>query len=170
LNPRPPAYEMKNRNVRRISCSALQDIRRRVRTGFSIDQIFYHDRISAYSWELGRTAHETGDCNHAVTRKSAAPAFVRFWGTADNGGIWPTMVCPLMTQSGRTSLTVYVATGPRSGNVFYFRFVPTGRWGTGLFRPLVAGFEDGSRLFWIFGHCYISGFSCPPGGLEGVPS
>jgi len=27
-------------------------------------------------------------------------AFVRFWGTADNGGFWPAMVCPLMTQSG----------------------------------------------------------------------
>ena len=98
LNPRPPAYEMKNRNVRRIGCSALQDIRRHVRTGFSIDQIFCHDRISAYSWELGRTAHETGDCNHAVTRKSAAPAFVRFRTIADNGGFWPAMVCPLLTH------------------------------------------------------------------------
>jgi hypothetical protein len=29
-----------------------------------------------------------------------APAFVRYWATADNGGFWPAMVCPLMTQSG----------------------------------------------------------------------
>ena len=33
----------------------------------------------------------------------AAPAFVRFWGTADNGGFWPAMVCPLVTQSGHSS-------------------------------------------------------------------
>jgi hypothetical protein len=28
-----------------------------------------------------------------------APAFVRFWATADKGGFWPGMVCPLMTDS-----------------------------------------------------------------------
>ena len=27
-----------------------------------------------------------------------APAFVRFWTKADNGGFWPAMVCPLLVQ------------------------------------------------------------------------
>src|ERR1022692_420093 len=29
-----------------------------------------------------------------------APPFVRFWGTADIGGFWAAMVCPLMTHLG----------------------------------------------------------------------
>jgi hypothetical protein len=103
LNPRPPAYEMKNRNVSAVYGDVLRGARICVRTRFATHQIFCHDRISAYSWELGRTAHETGDCNHAVTRKSAAPAFVRFRSIADKCGFWPAMVCPLMTQSGHSA-------------------------------------------------------------------
>ena len=83
LNPRPPAYEMKNRNVSAVYGDVLRGARICVRTRFATHQIFCHDRISAYSWELGRTAHETGDCNHAVTRKSAAPAFVRYWSNSE---------------------------------------------------------------------------------------
>ena len=30
-----------------------------------------------------------------------APSFVRFWATADNGGFWREMVCPLMTRSSQ---------------------------------------------------------------------
>src|SRR5450755_3532322 len=39
-------------------------------------------RISAYRWELGRTADETRDCNHAVTRSQRRPrlsAFGQSW-------------------------------------------------------------------------------------------
>src|ERR1035441_3005636 len=39
----------------------------RVRTSFSIGQIFSHKRPPRYCSEPWRTAHETGDCNHEVT-------------------------------------------------------------------------------------------------------
>jgi hypothetical protein len=35
-----------------------------------------------------------------LTDIPAAPAFVRFRTTADKGGFWPAMVCPLMTLNG----------------------------------------------------------------------
>jgi len=43
-----------------------------------------------------------------------AHTFVRFWTKADNGGFWPAMVCPLMTQSGlsETDLTVMRLAAP----------------------------------------------------------
>jgi hypothetical protein len=78
LNPRPPAYEMKNRNVWRISCSALQDIRMHVRTGFSIDQIFSYERTPEYCSEIQRTTVKAEDCNHEVTRIIVATINVRY--------------------------------------------------------------------------------------------
>src|SRR5450759_3743176 len=34
---------------------------------------------------------------HIASFRCAAK-FVRYWRTADNGGFWPAMVCPLLTQ------------------------------------------------------------------------
>jgi len=35
-----------------------------------------------------------------LTDNRTVRAFVRYWTKADNGGFWPAIVCPLMTQSG----------------------------------------------------------------------
>jgi hypothetical protein len=36
----------------------------------------------------------------------AVPAFVRYWTKADNGGFWPAMVCPLMTDTVEKGLAL----------------------------------------------------------------
>jgi hypothetical protein len=38
-------------------------------------------------------------CLWHIADNPIAPAFVRFWGTADKDRFWPAMVCPLLTDS-----------------------------------------------------------------------
>src|SRR5450759_3452606 len=54
----------------------------RVRTSFSIGQIFFHKRTPAHSSELQRTRCEAEDCNHEVTHIS--PFLIQ----ALNGRYW----------------------------------------------------------------------------------
>jgi hypothetical protein len=47
----------------------------------------------------------------------AAPAFVRFWTKADNGGFWPVMVCPLMTHKRHWLCTAAMVLMPVSAPI-----------------------------------------------------
>ena len=69
LNPRPPAYEAKIRNVRQINSNAAPYFRMRARTGFIIGRIFSPKRSPDYRDRLQRTTREAENCNHEVTRK-----------------------------------------------------------------------------------------------------
>jgi hypothetical protein len=60
---------------------------------------FQRDRREAVF--LFRSARFANVCFWHLADNLAAPAFVRIWGTADNGEFWPAMVCPLMTLSGQ---------------------------------------------------------------------
>src|ERR1035437_3609298 len=45
-----------------------------------------------------REAVVTDVCFWHIADNPIAPAFVRFWGTADNSGFWPVMAWSLMTH------------------------------------------------------------------------
>jgi hypothetical protein len=46
-----------------------------------------------------------------------APAFVRYWTRADNGGFWPAMVCPLLTQLRHWLCTAAIILMPVSASI-----------------------------------------------------
>ena len=62
-----------------------------------------------------REAVVTDVCFWHIADNPIAPAFVRFWGTADNSGFWPATVCPLMTilRSVSTDAAVRKGKGPQ---------------------------------------------------------
>jgi hypothetical protein len=46
-----------------------------------------------------------------------APAFVRYWATADNGGFWPATVSPLLTQQRHLLCTAAMVLMPVSAPI-----------------------------------------------------
>ena len=67
------------------------------------DALIGHVRFDERGWETERCRMAQAAAPILDSTKAdnpTAPAFVRFWTKADNGGFWLATVCPLRTHNG----------------------------------------------------------------------